>query len=101
MYTKHQALSILRGWHERNTPLLLKLQLAAGAEPLFIKGRIAHLVSDEFIFGNPTLTILVNFSQVSFEKEELSKCIHYCIAEGFDVRIDAAIIVGTGRFVST
>ena len=76
MCTKHEALSILRGWHESNTPLLLKLQPVPGTEPFFIKGRVAHLVSNELIFGNPALSVTVDFSQVSFEYQELPKCVH-------------------------
>jgi hypothetical protein len=52
MCTKHDALSILRGWHEGSTPFLSKLQSTTGVELLFKKGHIAHVVSEEFIFEN-------------------------------------------------
>jgi hypothetical protein len=54
----------------------LKVRPAARAEPFFIKGRISHVVSDEFIFGSAVLSVTVDFDPVSFEYEELPKDAH-------------------------
>ena len=71
--TREEALLVLRGWYERNTPLLLDLQLNVGAESMVIRGYITRLAPDDLLFSGLTLSVTVCFSQAIFEYEEITK----------------------------
>jgi hypothetical protein len=70
--TRQEALLILQRWHERNTPLLLNLQLA-GEESVLLNGRIARLASDDLLFSGLALSVTVCFNRAAFEYDEVAK----------------------------
>jgi hypothetical protein len=71
--TSEEVLLVLRGWYERNTPLLLDLQLTAGVEPIVIRGRITGLSPNHLLFSGLALSITVCFSRTTFEYEKMAK----------------------------
>ena len=72
MCTKHDALwRSFEGGTRTTRRFGLSRNQRPGAEFLFIKGRIAHSVSEEFVFESRALSVTANRSLVGFEYQEL------------------------------